>query len=114
MLPTNKYDNSTFSKLRNVSTGRSINSVPLNSILGNYKNVAVKCTVAVKSDIEGDEFIIFNKDTNLTNVYMIQLEYHPSSQYSYDDLKMLFEDKKFKVDSGETLKHLYYLFAIKD
>ena len=51
--------------------GIIINSVPLRNVLKNLKNVAIKC------DCEGAENTMFD-NANLSNVYVLQVEYHNS------------------------------------
>jgi hypothetical protein len=51
------------------------------------KNIIIKC------DIEGAEHSVFTKNSNLENVYKIQLEYHGGTK----DLPYILKDKGFTV-----------------
>jgi FkbM family methyltransferase len=64
-----------------------IRSYSLNTILKGKKNVIIK------SNCEGSEYKIFNKDADLRNVYRINIAYH----YGLQKLPSTLKSKGFKV-----------------
>ena len=78
------YKNIQFANVRNI--------VPLH-IKAPEPLVRTKDNTIIKCDIEGAEHKVFTKDTDLTGVYKIQLEYHGGTR----DLPKVFKSKGFKV-----------------
>ncbi len=60
----------------------------------NFNHIAPKAkNIIIKSDCEGEEHNIFKEDTNLDNVYKMQIEYHAGLQ----NLPRILEEKGFKL-----------------
>jgi hypothetical protein len=60
----------------------------LNKILGK-----VRKPVAIKCDIEGDEYSVFDDEADLSKVYAIMMEYH----YGFEPIEKDLRAKGFKV-----------------
>ena len=75
---------------QNISDHQGVKTLSLNEIIPT-KNVAIKC------DCEGGEYEIFTKESDLANVYLIQIEYHMGQQKIPDILR----SKGFKVKVGK-------------
>jgi len=75
------------SELKDFKHGRKIEVLAINDILGKLKNVIIKC------DTEGSEHDIFTAETNLKNVYRMQIEYHHGPR----NLPSILKSKGFKV-----------------
>lgn len=80
------------SPLKDFGKGKKIDIVALNQILKGLHNVVIKC------DAEGIEHSIFSEETDLSNVYRIQIEYHNGIQ----GLDKLLEMKGFGVKTKKT------------
>jgi hypothetical protein len=79
------------------------------------KVVYQNAPVAIKCDVEGDEYKLFTKETQLRNVYAIMLEYH----FGYRRLEAVLKDKGFTVSHTKArqgtlrMKEVGMLTAIK-
>ena len=78
-----------------------------------YKRMAIKC------DTEGSEYEIFNKDLNLKDVYLVQIEYHYGVQNILNVLNskgfsVTFTDPKVWSDSRNKPGSIGMIYAIRD
>jgi FkbM family methyltransferase len=95
---------SRYDTLKNHEKGEVIASIPLNQALKGLRNVAIKC------DCEGGEYSIFKEDTDLSNVYAIQIEYH----LGVKDIVNLLRAKGFSVKHWDTMrKGVGYIYAMR-
>ncbi len=69
--------------------GKGVSAIPLNDVLKGKKKIAIK------ADCEGAETYIFN-NADLSNVYMLQIEYHEVPNCA-EIVKKVLSSKGFKV-----------------
>jgi len=107
-LGTAQTNFSVIKQTKNTRYRKNIKCITLNDALKSLKNVAIKC------DCEGAEHKIFTKDADLSNVYVIEMEYHTGLQ----KLLTVLKNKGFKVKLSKQYYDKYagymgYLYAWK-
>ena len=95
-------------KAKPIRSGIPVQELQLQSQIAPYRNVIIKC------DCEGAEHRIITGDTDLSNVYRMQIEYHYGSQ----QIPEILRQKGFTVSEQKTMNTLLsgevgWIFASK-
>lgn len=99
------------SQIKTSKKGNTTDVIKLYNIIN-----TIKTPIAIKSDCEGGEYNIFNKDLNLDKVYAIQMEYHEGAQNLLSILHQKgfkTHTKRFERKSSRKFPNLGFIYAYK-